>query len=152
VTAELLHVGAYTVALDRAYHPTDHTWARREGELVRIGMDDLGQETSGDLAHLALRPVGDAVAHGDALGSLEAQKFVGPLRSPICGEIVAVNEALASDPRLLNTDPYGEGWVVLVRPAQHGHEDLAALVPAGEARSWFEAEIDRFRRQGALAE
>jgi glycine cleavage system H protein len=152
MTADLARVGPYTLALDRSYHPTDHTWAVCEGELVRIGMDDLGQETSGDLAHLALRAVGDAVTHGDQVGSLEAQKFVGPLRSPVCGEIVAVNDALASDPRLVNTDPYGDGWIALLRPTGHTDADLASLIPPGSARAWFEGEVDRFRRQGALAE
>lgn len=145
-------VGAYALELDRAYHPTDHTWAKREGDLVRIGMDDLGQETTGDMAHLSLRALGDAVRHGDQLGSLEAQKFVGPLRSPVCGEIVAVNEALGAEPRLINTDPYGEGWVVLLRPEPHGLADLEALLSGDAAVAWFEAEIERFKREGALAE
>ena len=152
MTADLVRVGSFGLAPDRSYHPTDHVWARREGDLVRVGMDDLGQETSGDMAHIAMRAVGTEVHHGDALGTLEAQKFVGPLRSPLCGTVVATNAAAANDPRVVNEDPYGNGWLVLLRPAAHAVIDLAALIPPEAARPWFESEVERFRRQGALAE
>lgn len=150
--SESIRHGGYALEPDRSYHTVDHTWAKREGDLVRVGMDDLGQATTGDVAHLALRLVGERVAHGDQLGTVEAQKFVGPLRSPVCGTIVAANETLAADPRLLNTDPYGAGWVALLRPSEHGLEDLEALAHGDAAVAWFKAEVERYRREGALAE
>ncbi len=143
-------VGGYRLRLDRRYHADDHTWAREEGDLVRIGLDDLGQATTGDLAQIALRRVGERVRHGEELGTLEAQKYVGPLRSPVCGEIVATNEKAARSPRIVNEDPYGEGWLVLLRPAEH--DDVASLVGPQEAPAWFAAKADGFRREGVLAE
>lgn len=143
-------VGGYRLALDRRYHADDHTWARREGDLVRIGLDDLGQATTGDLAQIVVGGAGRTVRHGEEMGTLEAQKYVGPLRSPICGEIVAVNEEAARSPRVVNDDPYGAGWLALLRPA--GHDDLAGLVGPEEAPEWFARKAEGFRREGVLAE
>ncbi len=148
--AEDLIVSGYRLLLDRRYHADDHTWARQEGDLIRIGLDDLGQATTGDLAQVALGRVGGRVRHGEELGTLEAQKYVGPLRSPVCGEIVATNEAAARRPHVVNEDPYGEGWLVLLRPTEH--DDLARLVGPAEAPEWFARKADGFRREGVLAE
>ena len=145
-----MRVSGYRLRLDRRYHADDHTWARREGELVRIGLDDLGQATTGDLAQVALHHVGTNVRHGEEAGTLEAQKYVGPLRAPICGEIVATNDVAARAPRVVNEDPYDEGWLLLLRPTEH--DDLAGLVGPDEAPAWFAAKADMFRRQGVLAE
>lgn len=145
-----LMVSGYRLLLDRRYHADDHTWARQEGDLIRIGLDDLGQATTGDLAQIALRRAGEHVRHGEELGTLEAQKYVGPLRSPVCGEIVATNEAAARGPRVVNEDPYGLGWLVLLRPEEH--DDLAGLVGPDEAPAWFAKKADGFRREGVLSE
>ncbi|MEX2046702.1 MAG: glycine cleavage system protein H [Chloroflexota bacterium] len=143
-------VSGYRLLLDRRYHADDHTWARQEGDVIRVGLDDLGQATTGDLAQIALRGVGERVRHGEELGTLEAQKYVGPLRSPICGEIVATNDVPVRSPRVVNEDPYGEGWLVLLRPTEH--DDISGLVGPREAAAWFAAKADRFRREGVLAE
>lgn len=145
-----LRVSGYRLALDRRYHADDHTWARQEGDLIRVGLDDLGQATTGDLAQIALHRAGERVRHGEELGTLEAQKYVGPLRSPICGEIVETNEEAARSPRVVNEDPYHRGWLVLLRPTEH--DDLAGLVGPDEAPAWFATKADGFRREGVLAE
>lgn len=148
--AEELMVSGYRLRPDRRYHADDHTWARPEGDLIRIGLDDLGQATTGDLAQVALARVGQRVRHGEEIGTLEAQKYVGPLRSPVCGEIIATNDAAARSPRTVNEDPYGEGWLVLMRPMEH--DDLAGLIGPDDAPAWFAKKVDGFRREGVLAE
>lgn len=150
--ADIIVARTYRLRLDRRYHADDHTWAVREGEQVRIGLDDLGQATSGDLAQIVLRPVGARVRQGDELGTLEAQKYVGPLRTPVSGEIVARNEAAIRDPRLVNEHPYDDGWLVLLRPTEQTDADLAGLVGPEEATAWFERKAEAYRRQGVLAQ
>ncbi len=150
---DILVARTYRLRLDRRYHPDDHTWALRDEEgLVRVGLDDLGQATSGDLAQIVLRPVGERVRRGDELGTLEAQKYVGPLRAPVAGEIVARNEAALRDPRLVNEHPYDGGWLVLLRSTAETDADLAGLVGPEEATAWFERKVEAYRRQGVLAQ
>ncbi|MHB8631743.1 MAG: glycine cleavage system protein H [Candidatus Limnocylindria bacterium] len=142
----------YRLRLDRRYHRDDHTWALNADGQIRIGLDDLGQATSGDLAQIVLRPIGDRVRQGDELGTLEAQKYVGPLRAPVGGLIVARNEAALRDPRIVNERPYDDGWLVLLRPTAETETDLAGLVGPEDATAWFERKVDAYRRQGVLAQ
>ncbi|MGH2830044.1 MAG: glycine cleavage system protein H [Actinomycetota bacterium] len=143
-------IGRFSAPLDRAYHPSDHTWIRFENEGARIGMDSLGVETAGDLAQLLLLPEGTVVAEGDELGSIEAQKFVGPLRAPISGMIRATNEAAMADPALVMKDPYGEGWLVFLEVGPDA--DTAHLIQGDRIPAWFESSLEEFRRQGSVAE
>lgn len=146
----ICRIEAYEVPLDRGYHRTDHTWARVEGDLVRIGLDALGVETAGDLAQIILQPPGTTLEAGDEMGSLEAQKFVGDLRAPVCGEIVELNRRALDDPRIVQEDPYGEGWLITVRPT-HLADDMAKLLVGEGVAAWFTAELDRYRREGSVA-
>ena len=150
--ATLVEVSGYALPLDRYYHRTDNLWVRVEGELCRIGIDVLGQETSGDLAQLALVELGTELAAGMEMGTLEAQKFVGSLRAPISGTVVAVNGRLFDEPRLVNGDPFGEGWMLMVRPSSHLNEELAAMASADEVTPWFSERVRECRLLGILAE
>lgn len=146
-------VRGYVLALDRAYDPSSHLWVLPlEDGGVRVGMDPLGTEANGTLAQLVLRPPGTEVGRGEALGELEAAKFVGPILSPISGVIRAVNTGALEDPGLVERDPFGAGWLVELVP-----HDLPGEL--GELRSgpeevvrWFESEVDEYRRMGVLAE
>jgi glycine cleavage system H protein len=150
--SEVRTIGGFVVALDRGYDRVDHTWVRVEGDRVRVGMDALAQEMAGDLAQLTLLPPGTPVSRGDELGSLEAQKFVGALRSPISGTIDAVNDAVLEDPRLVNTDPLGAGWLVVILPDDRLSAELAGLVSGDAIVAWYEAEVEDYRLKGVLAE
>ncbi len=149
----LVEVAGFVVALDRAYDPAGHFWvaAADDAERLRIGMDALGVETSGTLAQLAFVPVGAAVTRGEPFGSLEAAKFVGPLTSPVSGTVTAHNEAVLSDPSLVDRDPYGVGWLIEVEPADPA--ELDGLVRgAGIIPGWFADEVEDYRLKGMLAE
>lgn len=93
-------------------YTAEHEWVRAgEDGLVRVGITSYAQDALGDVVYVDLPAVGDRVAAGDGCGEIESTKSVSDLYSPLSGEILAVNEALESSPQLVNTDPYGEGWM-----------------------------------------
>ena len=97
-------------------YTAEHEWVRstQEGS-VRIGITSFAQDALGDVVYVSLPAVGDTVAVGDACGEVESTKSVSDLYAPVAGEIVAVNTALDASPELVNSDPYGEGWMYELR-------------------------------------
>lgn len=98
-------------------YATDHEWTRTEGDEVVIGITDYAQDQLGDIVFVELPQVGDSFDKGEEFGTVESVKAVSELYMPIGGEIVAVNEALEDDPALVNGEPYGEGWLIRIKPA-----------------------------------
>ncbi|HKY75129.1 MAG TPA: hypothetical protein VJS45_03245 [Acidimicrobiia bacterium] len=149
---EIVEVAGFGVALDRAYDGTGHFWVSMVApNRARVGMDALGVETSGTIAQLAFLPVGDHLKRGEAFGSLEAAKFVGPLTSPLSGTVSAANDAVVADPSLVERDPYGAGWLIELDLADPG--ELGGLVSGAQPiKVWFEAEVEDYRMKGVLAE
>jgi glycine cleavage system H protein len=96
----------------------DHEWARKEGSKVRIGISDYAQDQLGDIVFVELPPVGSSFPKGGQFGTVESVKAVAEIYMPLAGEIVAVNEALADSPELLNKDPYAEGWMIETNPGE----------------------------------
>ena len=95
-------------------YSTEHEWARRvdDSSKVRIGITDFAQDALGDVVYVDLPAVGTRVEAAEAVGELESTKSVSEMYAPVGGVVVAVNEALADNPQLLNEDPYGEGWLI----------------------------------------
>ena len=95
-------------------YSSEHEWARRleDGSRVRVGITDFAQDALGDVVYVDLPAVGTRVDASEAVGELESTKSVSEMYAPIGGTVVAVNEALADNPQLLNEDPYGEGWLI----------------------------------------
>lgn len=111
-------------------YTSEHEWVSAltaEGT-VRVGITDHAQDALGDVVYIDLPSVGDSVAAEDSFGEIESTKSVSDLFAPVAGEIVAVNEGLEDDPALVNSDPYGEGWIVEIRP--ENADDLANLLDA----------------------
>ncbi len=101
---------------DLMYTP-EHEWVRRtDDELVRIGITDYAQEQLGDIVFVTLPEPGSEVVAGQPCGEVESTKSVSDVYAPVSGTVVARNDALDATPELLNTDPYGEGWMVEIRP------------------------------------
>lgn len=144
-------VDRYEVPLDRAYHPKHHLWVQRNGDALRVGIDALGLETSGDLAQVLVVPVGTVLLADDEMGSLEAQKFVGPLRAPVSGTVARVNDVALADPRMISEDPYGAGWLLELTPADDADAEMAALVHGDAVAPWFTACLAEYREQGSVA-
>jgi glycine cleavage system H protein len=111
----------------------DHLWARRDpaGHLVRIGVTDFAQESLGDVVDVTLPGVGDTVRAGQACGDIESVKSVSDLIAPITGTVRDHNDALTRTPDLVNTDPYGQGWMADIEadPATLDQQ-LASLLDA----------------------
>lgn len=101
----------------------DHEWARKEGDAIRVGIDDYAQDQLGDVVFVELPQVGDKFAKGDAFGSVESVKAVSELFMPIGGEINAVNKDLEESPELVNASPYDKGWMIDVNPDDPGELD-----------------------------
>lgn len=110
-----------------------HVWARAEdGGLVTIGMNDVAQHLAGNVLSLTAKKVGRSVPKGQSVATIESAKWVGPVPAPVSGEIVEVNEAARKNPKILNLDPYGEGWIVRLKPTDwEGDKAALATGPAG---------------------
>ena len=134
------------------YEPENHIWLKVEGgERARLGLDQVGRRAAGTIAYIKLMPAGRRARKGRAIGSLEAGKYVGPIKSPVEGTILEVNSSLIADPDLLNTDPYGEGWFVVVE-ADDLAVALADLVHGEGLQSWLEGELRDYRDKGWIKE
>lgn len=90
----------------------DHEWAKKMGDVVRIGISDYAQDQLGDIVFVELPEVGSSFKKGDEFGTVESVKAVSELYMPIGGEVTAINEALADDPERVNNDPYEGGWML----------------------------------------
>jgi len=147
------NVRGFSLRTDLAYDCVHHMWVEvLSSGRVRIGMDPLGLETSGTLAQLDLLAVGVSFARGEHFGSLEAEKFVGPLVAPVSGRITAVNDEAIVNPGFIENDPFGAGWMIEVEPAALDDEIPLLTSGADEVVSTFEVKIDEYRRDGVLAE
>jgi glycine cleavage system H protein len=94
----------------------EHEWvATREATLIRVGITEYAQDQLGDVVFVDLPEVGRQVGAGDVFGEVESTKSVSELYAPLDGEIVAVNDAVSESPELINSDPYGEGWLIEIR-------------------------------------
>lgn len=103
----------------------DHEWLAIETPF-RVGISDFAQEQLGDIVFVELPEVGTIVAKGEEVGTLESTKSVSPLMMPVDCKITAVNEAINDDPNLINSDPYGEGWIVEIELSDPSQlDDLA---------------------------
>ena len=99
-------------------YTSDHEWVKDQGDgVVRIGITAFAQDALGDVVYVSLPGVGDTVTAGDSCGEVESTKSVSDLYAPIEGEVTAVNEQLDATPELVNSDPYGEGWMYELRLA-----------------------------------
>ena len=98
-------------------YTTDHEWARRSGDRIRVGITAYAQEALGDIVFVSLPEVGEHATAGQPLGEIESTKSVSDVYAPVDGEVVARNDALGATPELVNSDPYGEGWLVELAPA-----------------------------------
>jgi len=93
----------------------DHEWVKLEGDIATIGITEFAQSELGDIVYVEIETVGETLAQEEVFGSVEAVKTVSDLFLPMAGEIIEFNEALESSPELVNSDPYGAGWMVKVR-------------------------------------
>ena len=109
-------------------YSNDHEWASANGDVVRVGITDYAQDALGDVVFVDLPGTGSAVEAGGLIGEVESTKSVSESYAPVGGEVVAVNTALSDAPELVNSDPYGSGWICEIVPGDPAavHELLDA--------------------------
>lgn len=108
-------------------YTAEHEWIAVDGDIARIGITDYAADKLGDVVFVDLPKVGTTAAAGRVVGEIESTKSVGELYAPVDGEVVEVNDAVAADPSLVNSDPYGAGWMIAVR-----FTELPTLLTADE--------------------
>lgn len=106
----------------------EHEWIRLEGDVAYVGITDYAQQQLGDIVFVDIQTVGETLAAGEVFGTIEVVKTISDLFLPVGGEVLEQNEALADQPELVNQDPYGEGWLVKIKPAADA--DFGALLDA----------------------
>lgn len=104
----------------------DHEWVKVEGDEAIVGITDFAQRELGDIVYVDINSVGQNVNEGDVFGTVEAVKTVSDLFMPVTGEVLEINPKLDSNPELVNSDPYGDGWMIRIKIADAGQ--LAALL------------------------
>lgn len=114
----------------------DHEWIRLQGDRGRVGITDHAQNQLGEIVFLELHPAGTKLKAGAQFGTVESVKSVSELFSPVAGEVVEVNEALVKKPETINTDPYGESWMVVIK--LDDPSAAAALLDAAAYRALVE--------------
>jgi glycine cleavage system H protein len=110
-----------------------HEWVLIDGESARIGITDLAQDALGNIVHVQLPALGQAVRSGASAVEVESSKSVSDIYSPVSGSVVLVNESLATQPGLVNSDPYGSGWLYEVQMSYD--ETLEGLLTVSEYRA-----------------
>ena len=112
------------------HYSDEHEWVRVEDDIAIVGITDYAQEALGDIVYVQLPAAGETVEAGTVVGELESTKSVSDVFSPISGEVVARNDGLEAGPEVINSDPYGEGWLLKIRPAE---DDPTAALMSAEA-------------------
>lgn len=95
----------------------EHEWIRLKGDVAYVGITDYAQEQLGDIVFVDIQAEGETLAADEVFGTIEVVKTISDLFLPVAGEILEQNEALADQPELVNKDPYGEGWLIKLKPA-----------------------------------
>lgn len=125
------------------YYAVDrHTWLRRDEDgAVTLGLTDVAQTTAGGILHVTFKKVGAVYPRGKVVAVVESGKWLGPFRTPVSGEIIAVNERLLQDAGLVNRSPYRQGWILRIEPSNL-EEELRDLVTGEEAVHTYTAFVE----------
>jgi len=135
---------------DELYYHKDHSWARVDGSKVTVGMNDFFQQEAGDIVFVDLPEEEDEVSQGETCGKIQSRKWIGKLVAPVSGEIVEINEDLEEDTSLINTDPYGKGWILVIE-ASDLESDLGNLLQGDALVGFIEQEIKVAEEEKAKA-
>lgn len=120
--AELVKIGKCVLVPDLLYRVEDHSWVRLNDDgSATVGMTDVAENMAGPILHVYPKKKGNR-ARGQSLATIESGKWVGPLKSPLTGEILEANPALDKDPGIVNRSPYGDGWIVRMQPSKLDEE------------------------------
>lgn len=122
------------------FYSKDHEWLKVEGETSTVGITDHAQSALGDVVYVELPKAGENFAAHDTFGSVESVKAVSELFLPVAGEVTEVNESLQDEPEKVNTDPYGDGWMLRVKLANRGEVD--SMLSAAEYEDYIKSDTE----------
>jgi glycine cleavage system H protein len=145
----MAEIKGYNMPDDLHFHP-EHSWARVDGNKVTVGMSDFFQKEAGDVVFIDLPDEGEDVSQGEVCGKIQSRKWIGKLVAPISGEITTINEDLEEDTSLINKDPYGKGWILVIE-ASDLDSDLGNLIHGSAVVEFIEKEIKRAEEEKAKA-
>jgi glycine cleavage system H protein len=123
---------------ENLHYSKDHEWIRVEGDVGTVGITDHAQDSLGDVVYVELPKAGESFEAHESFGSVESVKAVSEIFTPVGGEITEVNESLQDEPEKVNTDPYGEGWMIRIRMKNPGEVD--SLLNAAEYEDFTKGE------------
>lgn len=135
---------------DELYYNKDHSWAKVDGNKVTVGMTDFFQKEAGDIVFVDLPEEEEEVEQGEVCGKIQSRKWIGKLVSPVSGEIVEINEELEEDTSLINSDPYGKGWILVIE-TEDLESDLENLIHGDAVVAFIESEIKIAEEEKAKA-
>ena len=135
---------------DELYYHEEHSWSRVEGTKVTVGMTDFFQKEAGNIVFVDLPEEEEEVSRGEVCGKIQSRKWIGKLVAPVSGEIVEINEELEDDSSLINTDPYGKGWILIIEASDLDSE-LETLIHGDAVVSFMEKEIKKAEEERAKA-
>ncbi|NQZ76705.1 MAG: glycine cleavage system protein GcvH [Ekhidna sp.] len=104
----------------------DHEWIKIDGDIATVGVTDFAQGELGDIVYVEIETEGESLDAGEVFGTVEAVKTVSDLFMPVSGEVMEINEALESNPEVVNSDPYGEGWMIKIKISDQGDHLISA--------------------------
>lgn len=104
----------------------DHEWVKIDGDIATVGITDFAQGELGDIVYVEIETEGESLEAGDVFGTVEAVKTVSDLFMPVSGEVLEINGELESNPELVNSDPYGEGWMIKIKISDKGDHLISA--------------------------
>lgn len=135
---------------DELYYHEEHSWARVDGTKVTVGMTDFFQKEAGDIVFVDLPEEEEEVEQGEVCGKIQSRKWIGKLVAPVSGEIVEINEDLEEDTSLINSDPYGKGWILVIQ-AGDLDSDLQNLLQGDAVVDFIEKEFRKAEEEKAKA-
>ncbi len=135
-----MNVQGYNMPDDLYYHK-EHVWAKVEGNRVKVGITDFTQKRAGEISYVESPMKGDKVSQDDEVGTIETGKWVGKVHAPVSGTVTASNEEIMDDPTVINSDPYGKGWIFEIEMSDKS--ELENLMRGEFASSWLAGEIKK---------
>lgn len=108
------------------HYTKDHEWVKIDGDIATVGVTDFAQGELGDIVYVEIETEGESLEAGDVFGTVEAVKTVSDLFMPVSGEVLEINGELESNPELVNSDPYGDGWMIKIRISDKGDHLISA--------------------------
>ena len=148
----MIKIDKYDVDTGLYYDPKEHFWIKISDKHAQIGMSPLIQETSGAFVAIQMNSPEMQLNKGDSFGTIEAEKHVGPLKIPLTGKIININDHVVENPRLINYDPYGDGWLIEMELTNFDAEVPELIYGEQNIIEWFESELKKFDDKGWIAQ